>query len=221
MANGIVGQNSHRPLSLAECRAFALIDDYAPLIFINSNDTRAGKLFSLFHEAVHIWTGGTDLYDRQEFDDENDKGTERFCNAVAAEIIMPETLFVEEWDSEAHKFGQPSGDDINKLCAKIAQKYGCSTTVIARRAMNRSYISRNKYNEIAQTAIRFADKRKNNSGGNYYATQASRYDHNFIRALYHSMREGEITPTEVYRLSNSTRKTFPKLVHAIGGGAYD
>lgn len=34
--SGIVGNNTHRPLSIDEFRAFSITDDYAPLIFIKS-----------------------------------------------------------------------------------------------------------------------------------------------------------------------------------------
>ena len=45
MMSGIVGNNTHRPLNIDEFRAFSVIDEYAPLIFINSNDSINGKLF--------------------------------------------------------------------------------------------------------------------------------------------------------------------------------
>ena len=59
MMNGIVGNNTHRSLAIDEFRAFAVVDKYAPLIFINSNDSTSGKLFSLLHEFVHILMGKT------------------------------------------------------------------------------------------------------------------------------------------------------------------
>lgn len=49
MMNGVVGNNTHKPLDIAEFRAFAMVDAYAPLIFINTNDSESGKLFSLIH----------------------------------------------------------------------------------------------------------------------------------------------------------------------------
>ncbi|MGE4585603.1 MAG: hypothetical protein AB7C91_13215 [Sphaerochaeta sp.] len=48
MMNGVVRNNTHRPLSIEEFRAFALIDSFAPLIFINATDSASGRLFSLF-----------------------------------------------------------------------------------------------------------------------------------------------------------------------------
>ncbi len=62
MLNGIVGANTHRGLSIDEFRAFTLIDDFAPLIFINATDSKAGLLFSLIHEFVHIGIGANSLF---------------------------------------------------------------------------------------------------------------------------------------------------------------
>jgi len=36
MQNGVVGNNNHRVLNVAEFRAFVLIDEYVPLIFLNA-----------------------------------------------------------------------------------------------------------------------------------------------------------------------------------------
>lgn len=57
MMSGIVGNNTRRKLDIDEFRAFTIVDEYAPLIFINSCDSEKGKLFSLVHEAAHIWLG--------------------------------------------------------------------------------------------------------------------------------------------------------------------
>ncbi|MCT6919759.1 MAG: hypothetical protein M3Z49_11155, partial [Bifidobacteriales bacterium] len=47
MQNGVVGNNASRPLDPKEFRAFALIDPYAPLIFINRTDEpETARLFS-------------------------------------------------------------------------------------------------------------------------------------------------------------------------------
>ncbi|RIO36695.1 ImmA/IrrE family metallo-endopeptidase, partial [Staphylococcus saprophyticus] len=54
MQNGIAKNNTHRPLNVAEFRAFCLIDEYAPLIFINTKDSENGKIFSMLHELAHI-----------------------------------------------------------------------------------------------------------------------------------------------------------------------
>lgn len=62
MMSGIAGKNTHRALDVNEFRAFAMVDEWAPLIFINAADSNGAKLFSLIHEVAHIWMGENDLY---------------------------------------------------------------------------------------------------------------------------------------------------------------
>lgn len=47
----------------SECRAFVMLDDYAPLIFVNPSDNADQQLFALVHEVVHIWLGTSELFD--------------------------------------------------------------------------------------------------------------------------------------------------------------
>ena len=101
MLNGVVGKNTHRTLSVDEFRAFAMVDEWAPLIFINGADSQGARLFSLFHEIAHIWLGENDLY--------NDRGNslevksiEILCNAVAGELMVPFDNFLVEWNAAAY-----------------------------------------------------------------------------------------------------------------------
>ncbi len=81
MTNGMVGNDIRRPLNVSEFRAFSLVDDYAPLIFINSNDSVEKTLFSLLYAFSCICAGENGLLtDCQK--------SKPICNAVATEICQ-------------------------------------------------------------------------------------------------------------------------------------
>ena len=211
MANGIVRNNTSKNLSIDEFRAFALIDDYAPLIFINTNDSVNGKLFSLLHEYVHIGLGKNSLYnDRCSCHNEISK-TEQICNAVAAEILVPQEIFNNQWSL------LNTDGDIEKNINKIARYFKCGVVVVARKALENHYISKEQYSLIANNAVQNFKKRKTN-GGNFYRSLNSKIDTNFLNYLVSSVEKGNTLYTEAFRLTNTNSKTFNNLKTQIEGG---
>jgi Zn-dependent peptidase ImmA (M78 family) len=214
MASGVAAANTHRPLDIEEFRAFTLVDEYAPLIFINTNDSESGRLFSLLHETAHIWIGIDSVYDNRLYFTNHSGNTEQFCNAVAAELFVPNEAFREKWRNTNIKTRK------RDIIKNLANKFGCSTIIIARRALDNGFINDGQYAMAVQEAIAHfvdAEKKKAKDGGDFYATNAARMDHNFILALDSSVREGRTLSTDAYRLTNTTRKTFPGLVKKIAG----
>ena len=200
MMNGIVGKNTHRALDVNEFRAFAMVNEWAPLIFINGADSAGGRLFSLFHELVHLWIGENDLYNDTKYSANGIKPIEVTCNAVAGALMVPKTVFLEK-------------------IKELARMFRCSSSVIARRALDNKKIDQNVYNMVIADAIEayIQTKQEKSSGGDYYRVARSKLDGVFVRALCESVNSGRTSFTEAYRLTNTTSKTFSEVASGLGG----
>ena len=218
MMSGIVGNNTHRPLSIDEFRAFTIIDEYSPLIFINSNDSTNGKLFSLLHEFSHICIGENSLFNDRYNDGQRVRKAETLCNAVAAEILVPQEIFVREWKKNIQENEQ------ERVISILAHIFKCGTTVIARKAYDNGFIKYELYQKVARLAVQLYNDRRRRlkeqgeGGGDYYRTAASRIDRRFFRLLVSSVHEGKTLYSDAFRLTNTNRSTFTNLVESVGGG---
>lgn len=210
MMNGTVRDNIHRVLSVEEFRAFTLINDYAPLIFINARDSDGGRLFSLLHELVHVFLGENNLYNAWELGSTNQSKIETLCNSVAAEILVPQQIFVEQAEYLLT-------DNLEESIEKLAKYFTSSRLVVARRALDLGWIDQESYESIAQKAIEQFNERKNKKakGGNYYHTKKSRIDFRLLEMLTNSLSQGKTTYVEAFRLTHTNQRTFFNLIENV------
>lgn len=183
MVSGVVGSNTHRKLDPEEFRGFALVDELAPLIFINGSDTKAAQMFTLAHELAHVWLGASGISDAQAAVLPNEE-TERWCNAVAAELLVPLDAIRKSYQPEAA---------LNEEMQRLAREFKVSTLVILRRLFDASAIDQetlweNYHEELAR--LRKLDQR-GAGGGNFYNTLGARVSKRFARALVASTLEGQ------------------------------
>lgn len=209
MISGIAGSNTQRKLDPEEFRGFALTDPYAALVFINGADSKAAQVFTLAHELAHLWLGSTALSDvapesTRSFDDE------RWCNQVAAELLVPMDDFAAAFDPTA---------DLRSQLQPLAEQFRVSTQVILGRAreagalswdefMSELSIERQRVSEIVATR---------SSGGNYYNTKPVQVGKRFARQLIGSTLEGQTPYTEAFRLLGVNKtSTFEGLGEQLG-----
>ena len=218
MQNGVVGNNNKRTLRVEEFRAFALVDSYAPLIFINTRDTDSGKLFSLLHEAAHIWIGSDSLYNavnsNRHSKSEFVNSDEVLCNAVAAEILMPQKIFIDIWSKSSHF------RNLSEKLEVVAKQFKCGEVPVARRALDNGFIDKDDYDLVVKEAIKNQSLRGKGGGGDFYNVQLTRIDNRFLLSLDNHVQEGRMLHTDAYRLTKTKGKTFNNLVDKARGRQY-
>lgn len=163
--SGVVASASQRPLSVKEFRGFVLSDPIAPLVFINGADSTSAQAFTLAHELAHLWIGKSGISNpnpkKRSADEVN--VIERFCNQVAAELLVPHTEFLPRWKDRV-----AVEDNVKAL----VRYFRVSTHVILRQAFEQDKISRHEYEERIQIEEdRFQEqKAEKEGGGNFYRT---------------------------------------------------
>jgi Zn-dependent peptidase ImmA (M78 family) len=209
MVSSVVGSNSHRKLDVGEFRGFALADSLAPLIFLNGADSKAAQMFTLAHELAHVWLGATGVSDTQA-GQEPEQRTERWCNQVAAELLMPLAEL-----QVAHQRDTPIPDEIQRL----AREFKVSTLVALRRLFDAGYIGRDalwQHYRQEQERLRTL-KERSSSGGDFYRSMGARTSKRFARAIVSSTLEGLTSFPDAFRMLGVRKTaTFYEAARELG-----
>jgi Zn-dependent peptidase ImmA (M78 family) len=208
MASGVVGSNTHRKLSPEEFRGFALVDDLAPLVFVNAADTKSAQMFTLAHELAHIWLGASGISDAHvaRFTEER---TERWCDQVAAELLVP---------LDALRTAYRPDVSIQKAMDSLAHQFKVSTLVILRRLREAEILGEGEFWESYKAESKRLAKieRPGTGGGDFYRTLNVRISKPFAQAVVISALEGQTLFRDAYRmLGIRNPATFEKLAQVL------
>lgn len=204
MQNGVVGANNYRTLDISEFRAFLLYDDVSPLIFINNNDTEAGKTFSLVHECMHVLLEQEDLILNS---DENILENERYINSLTAEFLMPEGQIADYWVK--------TKDPLEQI-HELSRMLKVSRIALAIKLKNMALIENHTLEIIKRASFdEFEKRQKSGTGGDFYLTFNSRMSPGFKEAVIRSAEAGEIEYTHAYKLLGVKGKTYNALKEEV------
>ncbi|HUO06617.1 MAG TPA: ImmA/IrrE family metallo-endopeptidase [Candidatus Binataceae bacterium] len=210
VVNGIVGNNTHRKLDPAEFRGFVLVDDYAPLVFVNGTDAKAAQMFTLAHELAHLWLGSSAAFDLRELQPADDE-TERSCNRIAAEFLVPESELRTFW---------PSARQDPERFQMIARRFKVSELVAARRALDLELIRKTEFHDFYQSYLENERRQtsKQPSGGDFYANQNFRIGRLFAETVVRAAKEGKLLYRDAYQLTGLSGSTFDHYAEKLSFG---
>ena len=209
MVSGVVGSNNRRKLDPQEFRGFALVDDLAPLTFINGADTKSAQMFTLAHELAHIWLGQSALSDDQALEPSSHH-VERWSNQVAAELLVPLAVLKQVYDE---------ANELDVEVDRLARRFKVSTLVILRRIHEVGGLTRDELWEAYHRELKRLMAAPRTGGGNFYLTQTARVSKRFARALVVSTLEGQTTYIQAFRMLGVKKMaTFRSFGHELGVG---
>ncbi|WP_077529606.1 XRE family transcriptional regulator [Vreelandella utahensis] len=188
MRQGNLGHHT-RPLRVEEFRGFAIVDDYAPIIFINHSDALGARLFTLIHELCHVWIGQSGISDGET---NTHQQQEVLCNAVAAEFLVPAEEFQGLWQQDLEHWE----DNLPPLEAH----FHVSTWVLARRALTLNFISNEQYSLYIADQRAQHKKREGSGGPTYYQTRKAQISRPFSRAVVGEALSGQLMLREAGEL---------------------
>ena len=208
--------HSRLKLDSEEIQGFAIADEYAPFVFINSDDWNAPQLFTLVHELAHIWIDESGISNEIEPDLKNkDKfnPVELFCNEVAANALIPSEV-IRNLRHETYNSAKEVYNESKKL--------GVSSFAFLFRAFNLDLISLEVYNKLKHDAdVEFRtflkneeekkakQKDKGTKGGpNPYLLRLNKNSRLFTQIVLDAFRGGYVEPTQASALLNTPVNKF-------------
>ncbi len=194
--NGIVGNNTHRKLRVSECRGFAMANERAPYIFVNSGDSKRAQLFTIIHEMTHLMLGISAGHAGSEVLSHNT--TESYCDMVAAEFLVPAEELKSIWNNDPRS---------------ASRRFKASELTVARRAHDLGLMSDEAYREFwLMYSNRPIESNKSQGGGNFYLTSVKRLGYKFAVLVRNAVNNRQLSYTRAYRMTGLYGKTFDNFM---------
>jgi len=185
---------------------FCLKDENFPIIYLNNSTAKTRQIFSLIHELSHLLLriSGLSKFDTSYVDKlpAPAKQIEQFCNAMAAEVLVPDADFSEQIRLFPLNVEVASESQFYDLAAR----YGVSREAILRRFLDKGRVSSAFY----ETKAKFwASQKQQSSGGNWYLNQGSYISSKFAKEIVSRHYQNQITLEQAADFLGIKPKNFP------------
>lgn len=205
--NGVVGNNTSRKLNPGEFQGFALVDEYAPLIFVNNADFKAAQMFTLAHELAHLFVGAEGV-SALELLLPLEHDVEQLCDKIAAEFLVQEAALLAYWQLV---------EDLSEPFQQIARHFKVSRIVAARRALDLDLIDRDAFFDFYNAHKAQGNRsRLTEGGGNFWNNQNWRIGRRFAETVTRAVRASRLPYREAYALTGLSGDTFANMPEKMG-----
>ncbi len=198
-----------------EFSGFCLWHPEFPVILVNNSTTKTRQVFSLLHELAHVLCdrSGISRFDNRGIEElpPPDRAVERFCNALAGEILVPGADFAVA----ARDFVPSRATD--EQFSVLAERYHVSRSVVLRRFVERGQATMEFY--LAKDREWSAQRREAEGGGNYYATQGAYLSEQFLQEVVSRYTRRLLTKTEAAELIGVKSRNFERFEDVVLRGA--
>jgi Zn-dependent peptidase ImmA (M78 family) len=215
------GNEVGKKINVNEARGFVISDKLAPFIFLNEDDAKAARIFTLVHELAHLWlneSGVSNIGFRNINFSEYDP-LEVKCNKIAANVLLP-----SESTKEVMKQYVRYTKEFEQVVEYISAKFKVSKTMSARRAFDLGFINQDKYDNIV---IKYQDEwekykavkdslEKKSGGPSYYRMKTIHNGKMFTKYVISLYNSQHITPSLASSLLNAKINNFTSLAKEVG-----
>ena len=191
---------------------FCLVDEQFPVIYLNNSTTKTRQVFSLLHELAHLLlsVNGLSKFDQRYVErlPDKEKQIERFCNAIAAEILIPSPDFqqqVKQFPSDIERASE-------QQFSEIAARYGVSREAILRRFLDQGRVTSVFYERKAKA---WAAQQKKGYGGDWYASKNAYLSDRFAKEVVSRHYKNQLSVEQAADFLGIKPKNFAGLEQRI------
>lgn len=199
-------QAGKRPIS-----GLALADDRVPLVALLPSDTPERRKFTLLHGLAHLMIkqpGLSNLGNESEAPPHNNNKIEKFCNAIAAQALMPEDEFRKTWGTQEN----------DTAITSVKKKFGSSPSACVVRAHALKLLSQEgMLRKLASYSKKF-EERPQQPGG--FPTQSSlairRVGKAMARKALLAFDAGQLTLNDLYDIFEVKLNHLNEIAGKVG-----
>lgn len=200
---------SQRSLKDPTVRAFSKVKNDQAVVVVSTKDDPHPRIFSVLHEYCHVAlhsTGICDLLDHRD--------VERYCNEVAAGVLLPRELLDRILVPGQFAGTDEEADATLKSLSRRAHVSQQSLLIVLR---DRHVISQDLYDvmEARRAARRKGGGKKSAGGPTYYTVAINKVGRMFAHRVVDAMREGAIDREDASVLLGVGEHNVSNFVHEL------